>query len=88
MKEYERLAEQFKVLGHPDRIKIILNLEVDGCNVGKIQKGMNLAQATVSQHMSLLKRVGIVSSNRNGNEVCYKVCDETIKMIMKNININ
>ena len=86
MKEYAVLAEQFKVLGHPDRLKIIVNLETDGCNVGKIQKSMGLAQATVSQHMSLLKRVGIVSSVRNGNEVCYKVCDENIKKILVNIN--
>lgn len=86
MKQYEKLAEQFKVLGHSDRLKILSNLETDGCNVGKIQKGMGLAQATVSQHMSLLKRVGVVSSERNGNEVCYKVCDENIKKILKIIN--
>ncbi|OGI11042.1 MAG: transcriptional regulator [Candidatus Margulisbacteria bacterium GWF2_35_9] len=82
MTKYEKIAEILKVLGHPVRLQIVEGIILNECNVSKIQKKMNLAQATVSQHMSLLKRVGVVENKRNGNEVCYSVTNDFVKDIV------
>jgi len=82
MTKYEKIAEILKVLGHPIRLQIVEGILLNECNVSKIQNKMNLPQATVSQHMSLLKRVGIVRSNRHGNEVCYKVSSAFVKALI------
>lgn len=70
---FEREAEILKVLGHPIRLKIVAGLMSESCNVKKIWECLELPQATVSQHLALLKNKGIIEGQRNGVEVYYRV---------------
>ena len=74
---YDREAEILKVLGHPVRLKIVAGLMSESCNVKKIWECLELPQATVSQHLALLKNKGIIEGRRDGVEVFYSVvCNE------------
>lgn len=66
------LADIAKALSHPARIRIlkILN-QMDSCMVGSIVDQLPLAQATVSQHLKELKRVGLIDGEIDGPKVCY-----------------
>jgi ArsR family transcriptional regulator len=66
-------AEILKVLGHPVRLKIVAGLMSQSCNVKKIWECLDLPQATVSQHLALLKNKGIIVGRRDGVEVYYQV---------------
>ena len=68
------LADVAKALSHPARIRIlkILN-DMDSCMVGNIVDNLPLAQATVSQHLKELKRVGLIDGEIDGPKVCYCV---------------
>jgi DNA-binding transcriptional ArsR family regulator len=68
------LADVAKALSHPARIKIlkILN-EMDSCMVGSLVDKLPLAQATVSQHLKELKRVGLIDGEIDGPKICYCV---------------
>lgn len=70
---FEREAEILKVLGHPIRLKIVAGLLSQSCNVKKIWECLGLPQATVSQHLALLKSKGIIEGRREGTEVFYSV---------------
>ena len=65
----DREAEILKVLGHPVRLKIVAGLMSQSCNVKKIWECLELPQATVSQHLALLKNKGIIEGKRDGVEV-------------------
>ena len=79
---FEREAEILKVLGHPVRLKIVAGLLSESCNVKKIWECLELPQATVSQHLALLKNKGIIEGRRDGVEVFYKVvCKEAQSVI-------
>jgi ArsR family transcriptional regulator len=82
---YNREAEILKVLGHPVRLKIIAGLISESCNVKKIWECLGLPQATVSQHLALLKNKGIIEGKRNGVEVFYKVVNPETKAIVESI---
>lgn len=70
-KEIE-LADLAKALSHPARIKILKILsEVNVCMCGEIVDLLPLSQATVSQHLKELKRVGLVQGEIEGPKVCY-----------------
>lgn len=71
--DYDREAEILKVLGHPVRLKIVAGLSTETCNVKKIWECLGLPQATVSQHLALLKNKGIIAGKRDGVEVFYRV---------------
>lgn len=79
---FDREAEILKVLGHPVRLKIVAGLMSQSCNVKKIWECLELPQATVSQHLALLKNKGIIEGKRDGVEVFYQVTSaETRKII-------
>ena len=68
------LADIAKSLSHPARIKILKVLkEIDSCMVGSLVDKLPLAQATVSQHLTELKRVGLIDGEIDGPKVCYCV---------------
>ena len=59
-------------LAHPARATILrLLLERGGCNCGVIVDSMPLAQATVSQHLKVLKETGWIEGEIDGPRVCY-----------------
>lgn len=82
-KSFEREAEILKVLGHPIRLKIVAGLLSEACNVKKIWECLGLPQATVSQHLALLKNKGIIEGRRSGVEVYYSVISEQARLIIQ-----
>ncbi|MCK5785914.1 MAG: winged helix-turn-helix transcriptional regulator [Candidatus Sabulitectum sp.] len=83
MRSIEEQCRILKAIAHPDRIEIITRLKEDGCNVGDIQKRLELPQSTISHHLLILKNAGILRSERNGTMVCYCVEMEEVKKILK-----
>jgi DNA-binding transcriptional ArsR family regulator len=68
------LADVAKALAHPARIRILKMLnEMNSCMVGNLVDKLPLAQATVSQHLKELKRVGLIDGEIDGPKVCYCV---------------
>jgi ArsR family transcriptional regulator, arsenate/arsenite/antimonite-responsive transcriptional repressor len=71
-KDQNRIADLARVLGHPARIAIIeLLAEKNACVCGAIVNEIPLSQATISQHLAELKRVGLVKGEIDGPRVCY-----------------
>lgn len=70
----EDVAAVAKALGHPIRIRIIqILLATDSCMCGQIVDQLPVAQATVSQHLKVLKDAGLVHGEIDGPRVCYCV---------------
>ena len=82
--DFVKEAELLKVLGHPVRLKIIAGLlEKEECCVKDMWECLEMPQATVSQHLTLLKHVGIVESYREGVNVRYRIVDNRIEGILE-----
>ena len=82
-----QMADFFKALGDPTRLKIIRllasNPERSLC-VGALAQRLGITQPAVSQHLKVLKNVGIVDPNRDGFRVHYTVNAETLAAFRKN----
>lgn len=81
-RSFDREAEILKVLGHGVRLKIVAGLMSQSCNVKKIWECLGLPQATVSQHLALLKNKGIIEGRREGVEVFYHVVSEEARTVI------
>jgi len=67
-----QLADFAKALAHPARIAIIEYLaKSNSCFCGDIVEVLPLSQSTVSQHLSELKKAGLVKGEIEGTSVCY-----------------
>ncbi len=65
--EKEQLANIFKALGHPTRIRIVEHLiELNTCVCREIVDIFPYSQSTISQHLKLLKESGIVCGEVEG----------------------
>ena len=70
--EQNQLALLAKTLGHPARIAILQHLfSMNDCVCGHLVEEIGLAQATISQHLTALKNVGLIKGSVAGTRVCY-----------------
>ena len=86
-KSQNEIAEVAKVLGHPARIAIIEHIgKINGCICNDLVDEIGLAQATISQHLKELKRVGIIKGTISGKKVCYCIDQRNWISIQQQLN--
>lgn len=77
--EDARLADRLRALAHPARLRIIDVLAARGsCVCGQIVEVLPLAQATVSQHLKVLKEAGFLKGTIEGPRSCYCLDDAAL----------
>ena len=68
----QEVAVLAKALGHPARVRIMrLLLARDACYCGQLIDELGLAQATVSQHLKVLRDAGLIVGEIEGLRTCY-----------------
>ncbi len=68
----QEVAVLAKALGHPARVRVMrLLLAHDACYCGELVLELDLAQATVSQHLKVLKDAGLIVGEIEGLRICY-----------------
>jgi ArsR family transcriptional regulator, arsenate/arsenite/antimonite-responsive transcriptional repressor len=80
------LADAAKAISHPARIKILKILsEYNACFCGEIVELLPLSQATVSQHLKELKRVGLINGEIEGPKTCYCINEHLLEKVTKQL---
>ncbi len=75
----EKLVAMFKALGNPTRFEIMKFLITHpGCITGDIVSFLPIAQATVSQHLKVLRDVGFIEGSATGAATSYCLHEENI----------
>ena len=69
----EEILDFIKAIASESRIKILL-LFMDGQErtVNQITEAIGLGQSTISGHLAIMKRSGLLISNRQGKEIYYQ----------------
>jgi DNA-binding transcriptional ArsR family regulator len=75
---FERIAERFKALGEPARLRILHELREGALTVGAIGERTHLNQANLSKHLQLLYSLGFVTRSKHGLFVYYRLADEDV----------
>lgn len=76
-------SEFLKALSHPTRIRIIKHLKESERCVCEFTDDLDVEQPNMSQHLSVLRRQGIVSCRKEGLKVMYKVNHPQIFKILE-----
>lgn len=79
-------ASAFNALSHPLRLKILEKLRAGPCCVCEIIPYVGGEQSNVSHHLAILRRAGIVQSERRGVEVWYETADPKIYQLIETMN--
>lgn len=74
----ELVAERFRLLAEPTRLKILQSLREGERTVGELVERVETGQANVSKHLGLLRRHGLVSRRKEGVNVHYSIADPLV----------
>jgi len=72
------VAERFRALGEPMRIRILDALRQRERTVSDLVEATDATQANVSKHLTLLHRLGFVARRKEGTRVFYRVDDPDV----------
>jgi ArsR family transcriptional regulator, lead/cadmium/zinc/bismuth-responsive transcriptional repressor len=79
------LADLFRLLGDPTRLRIVLACAGERRPVGAIAVALGLSQSLVSHHLRLLRAARIVKSERQGKQVFYTAADQHISCMLADL---
>jgi len=74
----ELIAERFRVLAEPMRIRLLDALREAPATGQELQEATGASQQNVSKHLGLLLRNGLVSRSKQGNFSIYSIADEGV----------
>jgi len=74
----EAIAERFRILGEPIRIRILQALEGGEMNVTELVEAVGSSQPNVSKHLRILQESGLVGRRQEGNSVYYAIADRSV----------
>ena len=74
----ELIAQRFRVLGEPMRIKLLDALRDGEATVGELVDRLGASQQNVSNHLGVLQQAGIVSRAKEGTFVRYSIADSGV----------
>ncbi len=74
----ELVAQRFRVLGEPMRIRLLDRLRGADATVGELQEALGASQQNVSKHLGVLHGAGMVTRSRRGNSVVYSISDPSV----------
>lgn len=80
---YRVKAEFFRLLGHPARVRILELLREGERSVGELQAALGLDSSGTSQHLTAMRRQGLLESRRSGTSVLYRVKDPRIFQLLE-----
>ncbi len=83
--EFNTLLEFFKAMGNESRLKIIGLLANGERTVGELAATLKLTEPTVSQHLSMLKHVGLVEVRPDGNHRRYSFNNQALIGMNKSV---
>ncbi len=74
----ELVAQRFRVLGEPMRIRLINLLCAGEASVQELAGALGSSQQNVSKHLGVLHLAGILSRRKDGNHVRYAIADDSV----------
>ena len=85
IQDYQSKADLFKILSHPIRLQILNALRKQSCCVCHLQTITHRPQAYISQQLRVLREAGLAMDEKDGQNVYYRLCDETVDVLLREL---
>lgn len=76
------LAEMFRLLGDPNRLRIVIETLAGPHAVGHMAQTLGLSPSLVSHHLRLLRAARLVSAERRGKQIFYRIHDAHVASVI------
>ena len=79
----DQASNLLKALSNRHRLLLICQLTEGERSVGELAECLNLRDSTVSQHLALLRKDGLVSARRDAQTIYYSIASEPAREVLK-----
>jgi len=80
--DLNRTTQSIKAMAHPLRLKILFTLNDHEVTVNEIADSVGTSQSNISQHLSIMREKGLLTSRKVSNQVFYRIDDSrTLSLI-------
>lgn len=83
--EIATLAETFRLLGDPSRLKILLSCLPGPISVSDIAERLDLSLSLVSHHLRLLRGARLVKGVRQAKQIFYEIADQHVSQVLQDM---
>ncbi len=83
MESLAEAAECLRTLAHPHRLRIVEMLLQSRYTVGELAEACDIPSNIASGHLRLMQRCGMLTPEREGRSVYYRIADPCLKKIMQ-----
>ena len=81
--QHDAAARLFRALAEPARLSLVHCLADGPHRVGELSAHLGLAQSTVSNHLSVLRRAGLVQSTPDGRATLYRLSNSALDELLR-----
>jgi DNA-binding transcriptional ArsR family regulator len=81
----ELVAERFRVLGEPFRIRLLECLQNGEASVGELTDVVGTSPQNVSKHLNVLFHAGLVARRKEGTASRYSIADESVFRLCEDV---
>jgi len=81
----ERASELLKSLANRHRLLIVCQLIEGERSVGELAEFLGLRDSTVSQHLALLRKDGLVAARRDGQTIWYSISSAPARQVLETL---
>jgi DNA-binding transcriptional ArsR family regulator len=74
----ELIAQRFRLLSEPTRIKLLDALRGGPATVPQLQAAIGASQQNVSKHLGMLLDAGMIRRTKEGNRASFSIADESL----------
>ncbi|MCC5857902.1 MAG: helix-turn-helix transcriptional regulator [Ectothiorhodospiraceae bacterium] len=72
-------------LAHEDRLMLLCQLCKEELCVGDLEARLDIRQPSLSQHLGVLRREGLVATRREGKRIYYRVADPRVQTLLQTL---
>jgi ArsR family transcriptional regulator, virulence genes transcriptional regulator len=81
----DQASELLKSLANPHRLMIICQLLEQDRSVGELAAFLGIRDSTVSQHLALLRKDGLVATRRDGQTIWYSISSAPARAVVETL---
>ena len=79
---FDEAAGLLKAFGHPLRLRLVCGLVREPSSLSRIAVNLGAPISTVALHLGVLRRAGVLTEERNGAEILFRVGDPRARLIL------
>ena len=81
----DQASELLRSLGHRHRLLVLCQLAEGERSVGYLAGALGLRDSTLSQHLALLRRAGLVRTRRDGQTIWYSIASQPARRVLQTL---